>query len=119
MPEKRVFPLNNPPSDKAVAVAAGTKYKTTGNYSNEGRGKEVVKKPGGRATPAEAILKCQMCGRAQKMVFTFGNPPNYHRCIWCGELQPTDGYQVTAYGLGLPQPLAPHELKARQREREA
>jgi len=116
MPEKRDLPLNNPLSEKAVAVAPDTKLKTTGDNGGIGREKGVSKGGRERVRPAEAILKCQMCGHHQKMVFTFGKPPNYHRCIWCGELQPTDGYRVTMYGLDLPRVLAPHEVEARRRE---
>lgn len=116
MPEKRTLPLNNPLLEKAVAVAPVVEAKSSDSYSSIGREKGVSKGGRERVRPAEAILKCLMCGREQKMVFTFGKPPNYHRCIWCGELQPTDGYRVIGYGLGLPQPLAPHELKIRQQE---
>ena len=80
-----------------------------GKGSSKGEGK-------GRTKPAEAILKCQMCGRMQKVVFAYGKPPEWHRCIWCNELQPTDGYRVIAYGLDLPRVLTPHELKMRQQE---
>lgn len=66
-----------------------------------------------RVRIAEAILKCQGCGREQKLVFGFRKTPEWHKCIWCGELQPMDGYRVIAYGLGLPRPLAPHEVQAR------
>lgn len=66
----------------------------------------------------EALLKCQMCGRVQKLVFALGKAPLYHRCAWCRELAPTDGYRVVGYGNPLPLPLYPHELEARKREAE-
>lgn len=66
-----------------------------------------------RVKVAEAIVKCQMCGREQKVVFAVGKPREWHKCIWCGQIQPMDGYRVIAYGLGLPRPLAPHEVQDR------
>lgn len=114
--EERSFPLNNPLQERAVADARGNKIITTRNSVSSGKDRGVSKGGKERAKPIEAILKCQSCSRLQKLVFTFGNPPNYHRCIWCGELQPTDGYRVISYGLGLPTPLAPHEVRARRRE---
>jgi len=72
----------------------------------------------GKVKTAEAIVKCQMCGREQKIVFAFGRPPEWHKCIWCGQLQPTDGYRVIAYGLGLPRPLAPFEVQNRAEDLE-
>lgn len=107
MSEKRSFPLNNPLQEK-------------NNNSNPGVVKVREREKGGskggkeRARPAEALLKCLMCGRIQKAVFPVGRPPEYHKCIWCNQVQPADGYRVIAYGLGLPQPLAPHELKVQQ-----
>jgi len=110
---KAVSPLNNPPS---AVVAIVNKINKPGNDSI--RVEKGVTLPRGkrRVQPAEAILKCQMCGRQQKLTFAFGKPPEWHKCIWCGELQPMDGYRVIAYGLGLPRVLAPHEVKAREME---
>lgn len=115
MPEKSVSPLNNPPSQKSVvADAPGKSYLKPDSDSSDGRGKGVSKGGKERVKHAEAILKCQMCGREQKLTFAASRPPEWHRCTWCGELQPVDGYRVTAYGLELPRVLAPHEVKARE-----
>ena len=119
MPEKRVFPLNNPLSDKANNSNTNKKFNKPGGVIDRGREKGVSKGGKERVRPAEALLKCLMCGRVQKVVFPVGKPPEYHKCTWCNQVQPTDGYKVIAYGLDLPQPLVPHELEARQREREA
>ena len=119
MPEKRVFPLNNPLSEKAIAINSSKKFNKPGNVDDKGERRGVSKGGRERVKPAEAILKCPHCGRHLKVVFGFGKPPEWIRCVWCGELQPADGYQVTAYGRNLPRVLAPHELEARQREREA
>ena len=111
MSTKRVSPLDNPPSEKPE----------NNNYPvvdiRSGRGMGVSKGGKGRVRPAEALLKCLMCGHSQKVVFAVGKPPEWHKCIWCNQVQPADGYRVTAYGRGLPQPLAPHEVEARKRER--
>ena len=109
MPEKRSFPLNNPLQEK-------TNITTDVDDVNGGRDRGVSKGGKERVKPCEATLKCPHCGRELKVVFAFGRPPEWVRCVWCGELQPADGYRVIAYGLGLPQPLAPHELKAQQRQ---
>lgn len=115
MTEKSVPPLSNPPSEKAVAVAPGTKdnFNPVGDVDRRARG--VSKGGRERVRPVEALLKCLMCGRLQKVVFGYGKPPEWHRCIWCKELQPLDGYRVAGYGLNLPQPEAPHEVEARKR----
>jgi hypothetical protein len=114
MPEKRSAPLKNPPQEKSVAVAIAPVIKTKAPMSTA-TGSEKRGSQGGRERvhPAEAIIKCQMCGREQKVVFAVGRTPEWHKCIWCGELQPMNGYRVIAYGLGLPRVLAPHEVKAR------
>lgn len=117
MPTKRVPPLTNPPSEKVVAVAdKSNKIKSINDSDSNGRGKGVSKGGRERVSPVEALVKCLMCGRVQKLVFRHGKAPEWHRCIWCRELYPVDGYKVIAYGLDLPQPLAPHEVDARQRE---
>ncbi len=110
MPEREVSPLNNPLSEKAVDEAIPY------NDNDDKRVKRDSKGGKGRVQPAEAIVKCQMCGHYQKIVFGYGKAPEWHRCIWCGELQPADGYRVTMYGLGLPRVLAPHEVAARATE---
>ena len=98
---KRVSPLNNPVSEKANSA-----YKS----QNE-REKGDSKGGKGRVQPAEAIVRCQMCGRLQKIVFALVSPPERHKCIWCNQLQPMDGYHVLMYGLRLPRVLAPHEVE--------
>jgi len=119
MAEKRSFPPNNPLSREDAATVASSKTKEYGVNVNKGGGLGDHKRERGRAKPVEALLKCLMCGRLQKLVFTYGKPPGYHRCIWCGELQPADGYRVIAYGSDLPQPMAPQEMELRRREFEA
>lgn len=119
-PEKRVPPLNNPPTEKSADADADVTIKInkpSGNVSD--RSEKGVSKGGReRVKPAEALLKCQMCGHLQKLVFRAGKPPEWHRCIWCNELQPTDGYKVVAYGLGLPRVLSPQEVETRRVQRE-
>lgn len=115
MSTKRSFPLNNPHQEKAIS-ASGNKFNNPEDRRDTGRGKGVSKGGRERVKPAEAIVKCQMCGREQKIVFLVGEPPEYHKCIWCGQIQPMDGYHVVAYGLVLPWVLAPHELEQRKRE---
>lgn len=100
MSEKRSSPLNNPLQEK-VAVAANLK-ENKGDSVSKGSERGVSKGGGERVKPAEAILLCQCCRQLQKLVFRVGSPPEWHRCIGCGELQPTDGYKVIAYGLMLP-----------------
>lgn len=114
MPEKRILPLNNPPQEKSADYASGNQKKISTNGISRREIEKGVSKGGkGRVQHAETIIKCQMCGREQKVVFAFGKPPEWHKCIWCGQLQPMDGYRVIAYGLELPRVLAPHEVKAR------
>jgi hypothetical protein len=64
---------------------------------------------------AESILRCPHCGRDVKIVFPYGKPPPWTRCNWCKELQPTDGYHVVMYGLGLPNVLSPDAVEAKKR----
>lgn len=116
MPEKRVLPLNNPLSEKTNNTNAGKTHNKPVVVDIKGREKGVSKGGRERVRPAEALIKCQMCGRVQKVVFPVGKPPEYHKCIWCNQVQPTDGYRVIMYGLDLPRVLTPHELAARQRE---
>ena len=116
MPEKRDLPLNNPLSEKANNYHYHDKKVLTTGVVVDGREKGVSKGGRERVQPAEAILKCPHCGRCVKIVFAFGKPPEWVRCVWCGELQPADGYRVTMYGLDLPRVLAPHEVEARRRE---
>jgi len=115
MSEKSGSPLNNPPPTRNVAddVVVKNINPTTTTAASTGRGGPKGGEKG-RAIAVGAIVKCQMCGREQKLVFRYGTPPEWHKCTWCGELQPADGYRVIAYGLGLPTPLAPHEVKARE-----
>ena len=119
MPEKSGFPLRQPPSQKRGGDdVPGNKYiKPPAVYVSESK-KGDSQGGKGRAAIVEALLKCTGCGRVQKITFATGKYPEYHRCSWCNELYPTDGYRVIAYGIGLPQPLAPHEVKARQVELE-
>ena len=118
MAEKRSSPLNNPPPEKLSSSSSKFSKSSYDDDDDKGRGRGVSKGGKGRVKPAEALLKCLMCGRVQKVVFAYGRPPEWHRCIWCGEMQPTDGYRQVGYGLNIPQPLAPHKLKARQLELE-
>ena len=118
MTTKRVPPLNNPPSERAVAVAPVKTLKRDDDDKGMGGGRAREGGGRGRGRVVEALLKCQMCGRIGKVVFAMGKAPAWHRCPFCRELQPTDGYRVVGYGLGLPTPLYPHELEARKREAE-
>ncbi len=118
MHEKRVFPLNNPLSEKTTVINSGNKFIKPDDRVVNGYERGVSKGGKARVTPVEAILHCPHCGRYVKIVFTYGRPPEWVRCIWCGELQPADGYRVTMYGGDLPRVLAPHELRMRQRESE-
>ena len=114
MPEKRGSPLNNPLPRKAITnTTSSIKTLTTGGVDGDGRKRGVWQGGEERVKAAEAILKCPHCGRECKIVFACGRPPNWVKCTWCGELQPADGYRVIAYGLGLPRPLAPHEVQDR------
>lgn len=117
MPKKSGFPLNNPLPEKSVPDDAGISFKLI-TSDGDGKKKEIGVSKGGRGKGkvAEAIVRCQMCGRQQKIVWNPKFVPEWHRCIWCHELQPMDGYHVVVYGLGLPRVLAPHELKARNSE---
>lgn len=113
MSEKSVSPLNNPSSEKSATPNIRKTSSTTFNDIEDGRGeRKIVKKPLGGVKMAEALLKCPRCGRIHKLIFRFGMPPNWERCTWCNELQPTDGYKVLAYGLGLPQPKTRCEIEA-------
>ncbi|OGN97543.1 MAG: hypothetical protein A2Y89_06670 [Chloroflexi bacterium RBG_13_51_18] len=119
MPETNRPPLNNPPNILTQDVdVTGIKKLSPGDHPVPRGVTGKSKKPPGGVTMVEALLKCPRCGRIHKLVFRFGTPPNFERCTWCGELQPTDGYHVVAYGTNLPQPLAPHEVKLRQFELE-
>lgn len=116
MTTKRVFPLNNPPSEKAAAIALSSRTKQPDSGDRgEDRGVQRGKE---RVHPVEAIVRCEMCGRWQKIVFAYTKPPQWHRCIGCGELQPMDGYGLTMYGIGLPRVLTDNEITAKKRERE-
>lgn len=114
MPARRVSPLNNPPSGPPVVAVAPelnkTKTTTTTRVINEGRVREGGKK---RVIAVEALIKCQMCGWNQKLVFALDTLPQWHRCVSCGELQPVDGYIMWAFGKGLPIPLTPREIVMR------
>ena len=65
---------------------------------------------------AETILRCPHCGRDVKIVYQLGKPPLWTRCNWCHELQPTDGYHVVMYGLGLPNVLSLEQVTNRIKE---
>lgn len=113
--EKRVPPLKNPPSEKSATVTAFGKSRSLEPISDSNKDDERGLPRGEkRVRWAEALVSCEMCGWLQKIVFTIGKLPNYHRCINCGELQPTDAYRVFMYGLGLPRPLSPREVKERK-----
>lgn len=74
--------------------------------------KGVVKGERERVRVAETIVKCPHCGRTCNVAFVLGKPPQFVRCVWCGELQPADSYRVIMYGLGLPPMRKPHEMNA-------
>lgn len=111
MTQKRVSPLNNPPSEKDVAVADSRTKRIIKPFDSDGKG-DVGGFPRGakRVVPVEAVVRCQMCRQQQKIVFAYGRPPQWHRCIRCGELQPMDGYRVSMYGSGLPTVFSPAEI---------
>ncbi len=115
MTEKSRSPLKNPPSEKNTnTISLGTKPGiNTGISSVKG---DVGGSPRGvkRVIPVEAIVRCQMCGQWQKIVFAYGRPPQWHKCIKCNEVQPMDGYRVTMYGSLLPTVLSPTEVANRK-----
>ena len=114
MSEKRSTPLNNPPQEKrSTTTTNNKKISTLEDSSSKGRDRGVSKGGEERVKPAEAIVRCEMCSRKQKIVFAVGRLPQYHKCIGCGEIQPTDGYHVVAYGLGLPHVLSDNEIKSK------
>ena len=119
MTEKRIFPLNYPLQEKPLPSSTpGIKNISKPVVDVDGRDRGVSKGGKERVKPAEAIFRCEMCGRKQKVVFSVGRPPEWHRCIKCNELQPMDGYHVVMYGRGLPRVLTDNEIKARTAELE-
>ena len=115
MLEKRTFPLNNPPQEKSINNV-NRSYKVNNYVVNDGARNNRGDSKGGkeRTSLAEAILRCPHCGHNVKIVFPCGKPPEWTRCARCGELQPTDGYHVIMYGLGLPNVLSSEEIRVRQ-----
>jgi len=119
MTQKRSSPLNNPSQEKSPVVAVpGIKNYKPGTTGTTGSGKGVRQGGKPRVMPVEVLLRCQMCGHVQKLVFGYPRVPEWHRCVWCNELQPVAGYKVVGYGLGIPQPLAPFQVARRVQEAE-
>ena len=115
MSEKRSFPPKPPLQEKLSTTSmSSNKINKPDVVDDMGKGVGVVKGGRERVKPAEAIVRCEMCRRLQKIVFRVGTPPEWHKCIKCGELQPMDGYHVLAYGLGLPRVLSDDEIAARK-----
>lgn len=97
------FPLNNPLPPVVVVRDINVRTMT----ADRDRGVSKGGKGKGRLIAVEAIVHCQMCGHHSKIVFGFLTPPSWHRCPWCSELQPTDGYRVEMYGTDLPRVKTP------------
>lgn len=119
MSEKRRFPLNNPLQEKSSSPSPRVNKTNTRDDDDDGGERRGVSKGGReRVRAVEAIVQCQMCGRYQKVVFAVGRTPEWHRCIGCHELQPTDGYIVVMYGNYLPRLLTQYQIEVRKAELE-
>lgn len=91
MPEKRVLPLNNPVSQKRAAKAANLTTATA-------KGVEGVRQGGeGEIKVIYMLLRCRQCGKEQQIIFRYWKPPKWHRCVGCGDLQPTQGFAMIAH----------------------
>ncbi len=105
------------PGSNPAAVVPGNKINTRATTATtpEGAG-EAARDKRVRVKPAAAWVECSMCGHSQNIIFAVGNPPERHRCIWCRELQPMDGYRQIAYGWPPVRILSPAEVKANLHE---
>jgi len=45
-----------------------------------------------------ALCLCPKCGGYNQIIYRYGRMLEYSKCNVCGELVPTEGYQVKAYG---------------------
>ena len=113
MSEKRVLPLNNPLSQKSVANAANISTAVAegvGGVSKGGEGEakmtteemvqeyqKMCQRNEGVVLPVYMLLRCRQCGKEQQLVFRHWKPPKWHRCVGCGDLQPTQGFAVIAH----------------------
>ncbi len=91
MSEKRVHPLNNPLSQKSADKAASIAIIMA-------KGVEGVRQGGeGGIRVIYMLLRCRQCGKEQQIVFQYGKVPKWHRCVGCGDLQPTQGFAMIAH----------------------
>ena len=114
MPEKRVFPLNNPLPQKRVdhqlintklVVVKGVEgVRQGGEGETEMTTEEMVQeylemcqRVKGEVLPVYMLLRCRQCGQEQQITFAYWKPSKWHRCIGCKELQPTQGFAVIAH----------------------
>lgn len=117
MATERNVSLNNPLKERDITTTSTVNKDIKSDVVVRSKGvKEGAETIRGRVKPAEAIVRCEMCGRVQKIVFPVGKPPEWHKCTGCNQIQPADGYHVVAYGLGLPRVLTEAEIKARRAE---
>src|SRR3990167_2094865 len=72
MTTKRVPPLNNPPSERAVAVAPVKTLKRDDDDKGMGGGRAREGGGRGRGRGGEALLKFQLSGRLGQGVFALG-----------------------------------------------
>lgn len=91
MSEKRVLPLNNPISQKSATKAADISTVAAKRVEGVRQGGE------GELKVIYMLLRCRGCLKEQQIVFAYWKPPKWHRCIGCGDLQPTQGYAMIAH----------------------
>mgnify|MGYP001570170514 CR=1 FL=1 len=92
MLEKRVSPLNNPLPQKSAARVANIQTTiATRGVDGVRQGEE------GGLIVIYILLRCRQCNKEQQIVFQYWKPPKWHRCVGCGDLQPTQGFAVIAH----------------------
>ncbi len=113
MLEKRVFPLNNPLSQKSVhhqdkIIPVVVKKDEGVRQGGEGKAKmtteemvqeyqKICQRNEGVVLPVYMLLRCRQCGKEQQITFACWKPSKWHRCVGCRELQPTQGFAVIAH----------------------
>ena len=117
MSVKKVSPLNNPSSKKS---SSSTSINTLETRRSRRWGVEKGVSKGGKEGGhiVEALVRCEMCGEVNKIVFGYGKLSQTHKCIGCTEIQPIDGYRVIMFGSHVPTVLSTREVEARQLIRE-